>query len=304
MGETLVKVYGNTDVGGVGTPLNPADINISNLLFNMGSYVHGRDLTFLGQVENALRAGLIRTLVKSGVVEKVAPTDGDELNPDWGEVSVGTVNIPANSFVLGKSHAILNGYQLLIAGSDSEDEGNLITLNAPPSSATRYDLVFLEFWFREVSPSATDGNVDADIFNYGGKDSGENVNVDLLDSAIGVETMRCVQLQWRIRVYGTGETGVLVSTTTVEDSAIKARGANDTDTTLTFSLDTWDNNISRAGSGSEADAITLGTVDGYSYAFPLFRVVRATGDTAIGTADLTDLRQEAYLRIKAAGVIS
>lgn len=292
MGEKLVKITGNTTVGGVGTLLDPTNKNISNMLYNQGSYVLGRDLTFISQVSNTLLASLFRTLLYSGVVDKGAIDTADNLSPDWGVVSTGGTSIGANKFVLGKTHAIINGYKIDIIGSGAAEgeTGNLITLSAPPSGSTRYDLIFLEFWFKEVSPTDS-------LYNYGGEDSGA-ATFDMIEDSVGMETARMVQLQWRIRE----KTDVASDLATVD--AIAAWGAGSTDTALLYSVpaDAYDNHFSVAGTGSEANATTLGTVDGYSYAFPLFRMTRASGDTTITSADITDLREEAYFRVDSTGV--
>lgn len=298
MAEKLSKIYGNTEVGGVGTLLDPSDTSFSNLLFNKGSYVLGRDLTFISQLENVQRAAVLRTLFTAGVLDKNITYVTEEDNPDWGKVSFG--GLLDNQFTIGKFRALLNGYLITVAGANNEEgTGNLITLPAPPTGSTRYDLVFLEAWFAEVSTGTVETAIDDNVFRFGGVESGTIANA-LKDSAVGVETARAVQLRWRIRTFE----DVAVGTEDVEYTGLYAWGANDEDTTLLFVKDDY-SGMSVAGSGSSADAIALGSVDGFCYAIPLFRMVRASADATITDADVhADLRAEVYLRVKAAGVIS
>jgi hypothetical protein len=56
--------------------------------------------------------------------------------------------------------AWVNGWKILVQGSNSADENNIITLNTPPTNGNRIDFVFLEVWRKLIYPTDT-------IYQYG-----------------------------------------------------------------------------------------------------------------------------------------
>ena len=153
----------------------------------------------------------------------------------------------ANQIKLNEeSVAFVNGYQIKIPA------GTVITLPAPPTFGTRDDLVFLEAWFEEIDST---------------KDTA------IKDSRIGQETSRRIKLNWRIRTvadvnFSTYDEGVN------DANKVKAWGGTGADTTYTFTKDSADVGLYKAGNGSQDSKNALKTADGYVYAIPLFRVKR------------------------------
>jgi hypothetical protein len=164
--------------------------------------------------------------------------------------------------------AWVNGWRLLIQGTNSPDDNNIIILPVPPTTGTRVDFVFLEVWRKLVYPSDV-------VFKYGNfLYGGINYSNDLIDPAMGIETSLRIQVQYRIRVASTDiETypeGFDPTTVFVQGPLLNPIS---TCTNAYFSSVPGDPGLWRAGPGDPTDP-TLGTVDDYTYAIPLFAVRR------------------------------
>lgn len=167
--------------------------------------------------------------------------------------------------------AFVNGYRLLIQGTNStNDENNIITLNDPPSMGTRVDFVFLEVWRKLIEPEDTvykHGN-----YLYGGT----NPDNDLIDSAVGIETSLRVQVQYRIRVVDNIDIETYPSG--FDPNTVFVQGPLDDPVTTCshayFSEVNGNVGLWRAGAGDSVAQEELQTVDGYTYAIPMFAISR------------------------------
>lgn len=170
--------------------------------------------------------------------------------------------------------AWVNGWKVLIQGSNNaSDENNIITLPAPPTIGYRTDFVFLEIWRKLIY-------TDDVIYKYGNVlYGGTNPSNDLVDSTIGIETSLRIQLQYRIRI----------ATTDIENypdgfdpNQVFVQGPLSapisTCSHAYFSPVPGDIGLWRAGAGDSAAQETLETVDGYTYAIPMFVVSRRNTD--------------------------
>ena len=167
--------------------------------------------------------------------------------------------------------AYVNGWKLLVQGSNSAaDENNIILLSDPPSTAYRVDFIFLEVWRKLLSTTDV-------VYKYGNLlYGGTNPTNDLIDPAINIETSRRVQLQYRIRVvddidiesypYGFDPNKVFVQGTLSSPLSTCSHAY--------FAQTPGDLGLWRAGVGDAAAQEDLGTVDGYTYAIPMFAVHR------------------------------
>ena len=165
--------------------------------------------------------------------------------------------------------AIVNGWRVLVQGTNSADENNTIILPNPPTTASRVDFVFLEVWRKLVYPS--DPVFEHGNFLYGG----HNPDNDLIDPSMGIETSLRVQLQYRIRVapcdiesYPDGFDPVQVNVQGPLAAPIS------TCSQAYFSPIPGDIGLWRAGAGDSVAQETLQTVDGYTYAIPMFAIRR------------------------------
>jgi len=147
----------------------------------------------------------------------------------------------SNSFLFGDAPigydapvlwANVNGWIIPVTGTAYSGIANKINLYPPPSSDTRIDFVFLEAWLTTIAPnpSTIDKPTASTIYKYGNvKFGGTNIPDDMQDPAMGFETTRRVQLQYRIRVYGSGTgLGASIDLSTYPDGldspAVKGQG--------------------------------------------------------------------------------
>ena len=187
-------------------------------------------------------------------------------------------------------YANVNGWIIPVAGSfmpeigGGDNAGNRVKLNPPPTTGNRVDLVFLEVWQALISPNPSTTNKPAAgyIWKYGNTEyGGVNIVDDLQDPALRRETAKRVQLQYAIRVVGSGDSGS-VSIDLVNypdgltDPQVLGQGASPTPVGgFTFSnmrSVLGDPSLWRAGDGNSNNA--LGTIDGYVYAIPICAVFR------------------------------
>lgn len=180
--------------------------------------------------------------------------------------------------------AAVNGWVFPVAGTRTlSGVRNRIALNPPPTTDSRTDFVFLEVWRTLVAPNPSLVNkpTASTLWKYGNVEfGGTNVTDDLEDPAIGFETTERVQLQYRIRVIGSGDSlGISVDLSNypdgMDDPQVRAQGTATTPSAFTFlnmRQELGDPSLWRAGDGNPANG--LGTIDGYVYAVPIAGIFR------------------------------
>jgi len=167
--------------------------------------------------------------------------------------------------------AWVNGWKLIIQGTNSVgDENNIIILPPPPSVASRVDFVFLEVWRYLL-------DTDDVIYAHGNVlYGGINYSNDLIDPAIGIETSRRIQTQYRIRVATTDD--IENYSSGFDPNSVFVQGPLSepisTCSHAYFAPVPGDPGLWRAGIGDSAAQEELQTVDGYTYAIPMFAVTR------------------------------
>lgn len=199
-----------------------------------------------------------------------------------------TTSVAPNLLRFPSLQAQVNGWHLTINNTNFLG-ANSLDLGAGPLGvgAKREDLIILEVWRRLIPPGpSTVGKSPAGrIWNNGNvkvapaDDLALNFTDDILDGAVGAETTKRVQIQYRLRVvpgvdffahpYGVSDPNVFAHT--VPASALFPDG---TVTLFNYANQSAgaDPGLWRAGDGIPSN--TLGTVDGYMYAMPLMGVVR------------------------------
>ena len=223
------------------------------------------ELNLMQQIQNKLRADILRTIMSSGIISM--------------DVQAGITD-KKNTLRISGAMACVNGWLLTLSGSNRDDAVSDIVFPAAPNSGSREDLAFVECWFEEVAPSGSPEDDDENVYRYGGIASGTLAN-DLQDNVAGDETTRRIQLRWNIRTvtdvnFTTYPKGV------DNGDRVKARAGAQSDTNYAFG--NVGNGLYRAGDGSSAACTTLKCVDGYVYALPLFRVHRRN-QTAYNATD-------------------
>lgn len=259
------------------------------------------ELNLMSQIDWDNLSNLVRSQAHSGFfLDPTRCLEDYETNPLW-----------TNQFVLSPRSVVdavgeaeptllacVNGWVFPVAGTDilapgsPDDTANRIRLNPPPTTDNRTDFVFLEVWRTLVSPNPSTTNKPSAgyLWKYGNTQyGGTNIVDDLEDPSVMYETTKRVQLQYRIRVVGSGDAlGTSVDLITypdgLTDPQIRARGTAPTDTSFVFSnmrQELGDPSLWRAGDGDPTNS--LGTIDGYVYAIPISAVFRrnAASFTAI-----------------------
>ena len=179
-----------------------------------------------------------------------------------------------------KNIAMVNGWRIVVQGSSSptgngypaytnNTENNLIRLPAPPESGSRVDFVFLEVWRKLLTP-------DDSIYPYGNVDyHGAPFINDLRDPARGFETSLRIQLQYRIRVAEVDDIDLhpegFCSSVYVQGPLIAPISTCDQ---ANFTQVPGDPGLWMAGAGDSVAQETLQTVDGHTYAIPMFIIRR------------------------------
>jgi hypothetical protein len=198
-------------------------------------------------------------------------------------------NATANTFKISNSAGTTEPFNFLIDGynltagqnAGTSNQGELIlTLNAPPSSGTRTDLIILEAWFEAMNYTET-------IKKYGGTDT-PAINPLTVDSRVNKETSRRIQFRWRLRTLDNATVGSLVNA--------KASLYNGTLSAINYALQ---GDIYVAATGQQTTGTGNSTAvktDGTVYAIPLFTVSRSAGVTSIAVANVTDVSPKSRIK--------
>jgi hypothetical protein len=221
-----------------------------------------------------------------------------------------------DDLVLDIPNVIVNGWPILVGGVNHTDTSiNSINLAAVSSvlGQHRNDFVFLEVWRAQVR-SRDQNNVPiaqnkpdlTHVYAYGNTQFGGTHFVDdLVDPLInpptsGIETSQRVQIQYRLRVVS-GVNFVNSLSSGFEDSAnVQGQGANPNPQITGYAYTNMgtelnDSGLWRSGAGDQASRVALGSVDGYSYAIPMFKVFRRVqntySDTGITPSDAANKQQ-------------
>ncbi len=276
MSEEIVKFQGDTTARelwengptvstGLSRVLSPNNRNFGLVAFQQAKPILDSELNLMQQIQNKLRADILRTIMSSGIISM--------------DVHAGITD-KKNTLRISGAMACVNGWLLTLSGSNRNDAASDIVFPAAPNSGSREDLAFVECWFEEVAPSGSPEDDDENVYRYGGIASGTLAN-DLQDNVAGAETTRRIQLRWNFRTvtdvnFTTYPKGV------DNGDRVKARAGAQSDTNYTFT--SVGNGLYRAGNGSSAACTALRCVDGYVYALPLFRVHRRN-QTAYNATD-------------------
>lgn len=259
--------------------LEKGDTGYRSLIFKPSKPPLDSELNFVGDLSASLARDIMNGLYPSGFLPaNNAWSMG--YDPTGEAYSINLTNI-SNTIILKNSLEVpftlnMKGEIVQIGGTGSADKSKVvITLPNPPGTGSRQDLVMLELWYMQLEPLVNNGKPSANtIYPYGNTQSGMTaLDDEIYFAAIGTSTTARVQLQYRIRTvtgvnFGSYPEGV------DDNLTVFARGSMASPTSYTFSADPNDAGLFIAGDGSSSAKNTLGTVDGYVYAVPMFRVHR------------------------------
>ncbi|MDB4278212.1 baseplate J/gp47 family protein [Deltaproteobacteria bacterium] len=289
----MAEDFGN----GVTRTLSALQRQFQLVVWQAGKPPLDSELNLMAQVDWERLREVVRSQMHSGFLAD--PTNALE--------DFDTAEAWSNFFKLGKQNdteegpvlwANVNGWVIPVTGTAvlDADVTNKITLNPPPSSDSRIDFIFLEAWATNVAPNPSVANKpSADkVWKYGNVEfGGTNIDDDIEDTTIGFETTERVQVQYRIRVFGSGA-GLGSSVDLAEfpdglgDPNILGQGAASATVlgtpfaNMREELD--DAVLWRAGDGDPTNA--LGTIDGFTYAIPICALFRrnSAGFSAVETS--------------------
>ena len=271
---------------GVSRVLDPTATQYSDVILQQGKPPLDAEFVLLQDLGNQWNRQMVMRGTPSGFLCNETNPRGDFL----------TSVIWSNWFKFGSQRAgeqtpvmwaVVNGWIVPVTGTrtgsppsspDNTDTYNVIALDPPPNNAGdfRIDFVFLEVWQALISPNPSTANKPgaSSIYTYGNVEGGMSfLSDDLVDPAIGFETTKRVQVQYRIRVVD-GLIGLTSNPDGFDPTVVKAQGAGASPTSYVFSnmrSVLGDPGLWRAGDGTQN---ALGTVDGYSYAIPICAVFR------------------------------
>jgi hypothetical protein len=251
------------------------------------------ELNLMSQMDSEKMRQIVSAAMPSGFI--ITPTIASSdytFNQLW-----------SNRFLLGKTatgelepslYANINGWIIPLCGTRTSSDAetyNVVALNPPPVTQSRIDFVFLEAWTTLVAPNPATANKPTfdTIYKYGNVEyGGTNITDDLEDTTIGFETTERVQIQYRLRVFGSGVgagQGVALNVYPdgLDDPNVLGQGtatapvAGVTFANMRQAL--GDPGLWRAGDGDPNNS--LGTTDGYVYAIPVCAIFRRNSDTYV-----------------------
>jgi len=268
---------------GVSRTLSAQDRQFQTVIWQRGKPPLDSELNLMSQVDVEALREVVRSQVHSGFLLDPTYATGDYVT-DVQFSNQLRLGLPAVGETAPVITAVVNGWVVPVAGTGLSNPANLVRLNPPPASDSRIDLVFLEVWLARVAPNPSTLNKPsaATVWRYGNTQyGGANIPDDIQDPAIGFETTERVQVQYRLRVYGSGAAGgasvaLDVYPDGLGDPNILGQGSS-TGPVMGFPFTNMrealgDPGLWRAGDGDPNG--TLGTVDGYTYAVPVCVVFR------------------------------
>ena len=263
--------------------LDPTGRNFETTVFQAGKPVLDSELNLAGDISTGFGQAALRRVMPSGWLSDDF-TSSSNMAAAIFQSTVGSnvLRVP-NSLT-----AHVNGWLINVQYTGST-LWNELTLPAAPVGAgsLRTDVVVLEVWRRLLSASTPDGKSPTQRIWLNGNVGGTSdfapytLDSDILDTNVGQETTKRVQIQYRLRVisgvdlsaypYGLNDPTVVAHT--VPPTAAVSEGVATAYSYANQSA-SGDPGLWRAGDGSLAAQAALGTVDGYMLALPLMGVVR------------------------------
>jgi len=271
--------------------LNTTDRSLDNVVFQYRKPPLTSEWNLINQISNEKVQDISRASYPSGwmtVGEILQDWTKPPALPDESNIMTGQVNCSEtydpNSFKLfSKSDniAVVNGWPIVIQGTSSPDSNNIIRLGTP--SGQLYDFVFLEVWRKLV------GTNDS-IYPYGNVLTNKFPDNEIEWPAIGTETTKRVQIQYRIRAVSINSSVKPTSDGFDIDPIYPIGGRTAGEYQFSsYSFRKYgasDIGLYISGNGSSGDQTILNTVDGYVYAIPMFMVCRRLKWDTVFTASI------------------
>lgn len=240
--------------------------NFASLNVGTDAYVTEREMNELQWIRIENEAKIVRELTKSGVL-----TVSDKSNLSKNIEVINNDIKHLNSFSLPSFKTIVNGF-LNIHQSYIKNDSNEnidIKLPNPPVGNIRNDFVYLEFWFTELK--------ETDKVPKYGYIKNDSLDYNIIDERIEAETSRRIQIQWTWNVYEDYEGKCVNGFLDVDGKPnVNIHPLGQTGYTVkdyNFEQSKDDKYLFIAGEGIVQNT-KIHTVDGYSYAIPMFNIQR------------------------------
>jgi hypothetical protein len=251
--------------------LTVKDRSIDNVVFQYKRPPLTSEWNLINQVSNEKIQDVVKVCIPSGWLNiNDILQDATESEACSGDVLC-SEDYDSNSFKLvsiDNNIAIVNGWPILVQGSESVDDNNIIILDEPTGQS--YDFVFLEVWRKLVGS-------DDNIYPYGNVTKNPFSDNEIEWDVIGTETTKRVQLQYCIRSVKISMAIVDVTKEIFDLTDIYPIGGRTTGEAVLqkyLKYGSEDPGLYVAGDGSSSSQEYLNTVDGYVYAIPMFIVHR------------------------------
>ena len=164
MSESIVRFGGDTTSRelweggpkastGMSRLLNPANRSFSMVAFQQAKPLQDAEINLAQQVQNNLRAEILRKLLTSGMLSM--------------DIITG-VTSPRNTVRINNAVANINGWLLKLDGANRSDNYSDIIFPAAPFNGTREDLAYVEAWFQEVGPTNSPEDDSESVYKNGG----------------------------------------------------------------------------------------------------------------------------------------
>jgi hypothetical protein len=194
---------------------------------------------------------------------------------------------------IGRSFALGDDIVLEVASSDPSQQ-IVVDAGPPPTAGLRTDFVYLEMYLAAVGPTGAIG-ADTDVLAYGGVANATLPNDIKAPEVPDEETTRRVQMRWRIKTvpnvdFTFNPTG-FISPQVVAQGNTAGPVAGYSFVDMGVSEKQEYSGLWRAGHGTRADSVALGTADGYVYALAMLKITRHAAQRQINSEDIAELRQ-------------
>ena len=206
----------------VSRTLDTTNRQYTNVVWQAGKPPLDSELNLVGQLATDNLSKTISATAHSGILMNPRTADRDfEFNPLW-----------SNFLKIKPLKALVNGLVLDI-------EESQINLTPPPTQDNRVDFVFLEIWKTIISADNT--LQDADLLKIkpttttvysNGNISGAGLSDEMVDSNVGFETTKRIQVQYRFRVVDNID--IYSHLEGMSSNLVKAKGPLDAVSTVSF----------------------------------------------------------------------
>ena len=206
----------------VSRTLDTTNRQYTNVVWQAGKPPLDSELNLVGQLATDNLSKTISATAHSGILMNPRTADRDfEFNPLW-----------SNILKSKPLKALVNGLVLNI-------EETTINLSPPPTQDNRVDFVFLEVWKTIIS--ASNAIADADLLKIkpttttvysNGNLAGSGLEDEMVDTNVGFETTKRVQVQYRFRVVDNID--IYSHIEGMSSNLVKAKGPLDAVSTVSF----------------------------------------------------------------------